>query len=171
MSIVPNFDNDSSEGRKIAFICTKGNLDMAYPALIMGNAALGEGIECHFFFSFWGFDMIMPSRAGNLQFSPAGNTAMHLPGSDIHMPQSMAPLPGMTAMATKMLKKEFEKLDIPSVSEFLDIITASGGQLWACKLSADMNGVTEKDLRDDVSGIINATDFIIMAEGAQIIFI
>lgn len=170
MSIVPNFDSQN-EGRKIVFICTKGNLDMAYPALIMGNAALGEGIECHFFFSFWGFDMIMPSRADKLQFSPAGNTAMHLPGSDIHMPQSMAPLPGMTAVATKMLKNEFEKLGIPTVSEFLDIITASGGQLWACKLSADMNGVTEADLRPDVNGIINAADFINIAEGAQVIFI
>ena len=171
MTIVPNFDDSANEGRKICFICTKGNLDMAYPALIMGNAALGEGIETHFFFSFWGFDLIIPSRAEKLQFSPAGNTAMHLPGMEAHFPQSMSLIPGVTHFATHMLKNEFKKLDVPPVSEFLDLITGAGGQLWGCKLSADMYGVTEKDLRDDVNAIITATQFIEISAGAQIIFI
>jgi peroxiredoxin family protein len=171
MSFIPNFNDDSNDGRKIAFICTKANLDMAYPALIMGNAALGEGVEVDIFFSFWGFDLIMKSRQDNLKFNPAGNTGMHLPGSDAHFPQSMSLLPGMTAMATWMLKREFDKLDVPPVSEFLDIITASGGRLWGCKLSADMYGVEEKDLRDDVGGIITAADFIEIAKGAQVIFV
>jgi peroxiredoxin family protein len=82
-AIVPKFDSEDSN-RKLAIICSKGNLDMAYPGLIMGNAALGEGIETLFFFTFWGFDMITKSRMYNLQFSPAGNTAMHLPGRDAH---------------------------------------------------------------------------------------
>ena len=170
-SVIPNFDDDGQEGRKIAFICSKGNLDMAYPALILANAALGEGVECHLFFTFWGFDLIMKSRMHNLQFSPAGNAAMHLPVGDVHLPQSLAPLPGMTAMATKMLKKQIADLDIPEVPDFLDQVVAAGGQLWACRLSADMNHVSEEDLRDDLSGIINASDFIEMTNGAQIIFI
>ena len=171
MSIVPNFDDSASEGRKICFICTKGTLDMAYPALIMGNAALGEGIETHFFFSFWGFDLIIPSRAETRQFSPAGNTAMHLPGMEAHFPQSMSLIPGVTHFATHMLKNEFKKLDVPPVGEFLDLITAAGGQLWGCKLTADMYGIEKKDLREDVNDIITAADFIEIAEGAQIIFI
>ena len=169
--VVPNFDDDAQEGRKIAFICSKGNLDMAYPALILANAALGEGIETHLFFTFWGFDMIMKNRMNDLQFSPAGNSAMHLPIGDIHLPQSLAPMPGMTAMATKMLKKQIADLDIPEVPDFLDQIVAAGGHLWACRLSADMNSVTDSDLRDDMDGIINASDFIEMTNGAQIIFI
>ena len=60
---------------------------------------------------------------------------------------------------------------MPPVTEFLDLLNASGGQFWACKLSADMNGVTEKDLRDDVNAIITAADFIEMTGDAQIIFI
>ena len=43
MTIVPNFGDDDATDRKLAIICSKGNLDMAYPALILGNAALGEG--------------------------------------------------------------------------------------------------------------------------------
>ncbi len=75
--IVPSFDDDVATDRKIAIICSKGNLDMAYPGLIIANAALGEGIETHLFFTFWGFDMIVKSRMHDLQFSPVGNTAMH----------------------------------------------------------------------------------------------
>ncbi|MEI2718379.1 MAG: DsrE/DsrF/DrsH-like family protein [Candidatus Nanopelagicales bacterium] len=171
MTIVPNFGDDEATDRKLAIICSKGNLDMAYPALILGNAALGEGVETHLFFTFWGFDMITKSRMNDLQFSPAGNTAMHLPGRDTHLPQALAPVPGMTAMATKMLKKQIADLGVPEVPEFLDQIVAAGGHLWACRLSADMNNLTDSDLRDDIEGIINASDFIELTDGAQLLFI
>lgn len=169
-AIVPNFGPDNTD-RKLAIICSKGNLDMAYPGLILANAALGEGVETMIFFTFWGFDMITKSRMHNLQFSPAGNTAMHLPGSDMHIPQAIMPAPGMTAMATKMLKKQIADLGVPEVPDFLDQIVAAGGHLWACRMSADMNKLTETDLRDDVEGIINASDFIEMTDGAQFLFI
>ena len=171
MAIVPDFGSSSAEGRKLAIICSKGNLDMAYPGLILGNAALGEGLEVDLFFTFWGFDMIMPSRADEMAFSPAGNAAMRLPIGDLRMPQALAPAPGMTAMATRMLKKQIADLGVPTVPDFLDQIVASGGRLWACRMSADMFHVTEEDLRDDLSGIINAATFIEMTDGAQILFI
>ena len=166
--IVPNFDDDATD-RKLAIICSKGNLDMAYPGLILGNAALGEGIETHLFFTFWGFDMITKSRMNDLQFSPAGNAAMHLPGSDRHLPQALAP--AMTGMATKMLKKQIADLGVPEVPDFLDQVVAAGGHLWACRLSADMMKISDADLRDDVEGIISAADFIEKTAGAQLLFI
>ena len=163
-AIVPHFETDAGAGRKIAFICSKGNLDMAYPALILANAALGEGAEVHLFFTFWGFDMINKKTMGDLKFTMLGNTATH-------MPQGLGGLPGMTAMATSRLKKSIADLDVPEVPEFLEQIVASGGHLWACRLSADMNHLTKDDLYDDVEGIISATDFIEITEGAQLLFI
>jgi peroxiredoxin family protein len=163
-AIVPNFDNEVGAGRKIAFICSKGNLDMAYPGLILANAALGEGAEVHLFFTFWGFDMINKKTMGDLKFTMLGNTATH-------MPQGLGGLPGMTAMATSRMKKSLDDLDIPEVPAFLEQIVASGGHLWACRLSADMNKLTEADLYDDVEGIISASDFIEITDGAQVIFI
>jgi len=162
--IVPSFGDDVVTDRKLAIICSKGNLDMAYPGLILGNAALGEGVETHFFFTFWGFDMITKSRMNNLKFTPVGNTATH-------MPMGLTPMPGMTQMATKQMKKSMADLDIPEVPDFLDQIVASGGHLWACRLSADMNKLTGADLYDEVEGIISASDFIEMTEGAQLLFI
>ena len=163
-AIVPNFAAAGDSGRKLAIICSKGSLDMAYPGLILTNAALGEGIEVHLFFTFWGFDMITKKTMGNLQFTMLGNTATH-------MPQGLGGLPGMTAMATTKLKKTIADLDIPEVPDFLEQIVASGGHLWACRLSADMNKLTETDLYDDVEAIISASDFIEMTDGAQLLFI
>jgi peroxiredoxin family protein len=162
--MVPNFDDESTGERKLAIICSKGTLDMAYPGLILGNAALGEGIETHLFFTFWGFDMINKKTQGSLKATLLGNTAMHLP-------QGLGGIPGMTHLATSQLKKAIAELDIPEVPDFLDQIVASGGHLWACRLSADMNHLTEADLRDDIEGIISATDFIEMTAGAQLLFI
>jgi predicted peroxiredoxin len=93
-----------------------------------------------------------------------GNTATH-------MPQGLGGLPGMTALATSKLKKAIADLDVPDVPEFLEQIVASGGHLWACRLSADMNHLGLADLDDDVEGIISASDFIEKTDGAQLLFI
>ena len=170
-AIVPNFDDETPTGRKLAIICSKGNLDMAYPGLILANAALGEGVETHLFFTFWGFDMITKSRMNDLKFSPVGNTAMHMPVGDVRVPQALAPLPGMQPMATKMIKKQIADLGVPEVPDFLEQIVASGGHLWACRMSADMMHLDMDDLYDGVEAIINASDFIEKTDGAQLLFI
>jgi len=162
-AIVPNFD-DTTAGRKLAIICSKGNLDMAYPGLVLANAALGEGVETHLFFTFWGFDMITKSRMGDLKFTLLGNTATH-------MPQGLGGVPGMTALATRQMKKQIADIGVPDVPEFLGQIVASGGHLWACRMSADMMHLSKADLCDDVEGIINAADFIEKTDGAQLLFI
>jgi peroxiredoxin family protein len=162
--IVPMFDAPEAQGRKLAIICSKGNLDMAYPGLILANAALGEGVETHLFFTFWGFDMINRKTSGHLKFTMLGNTATHLP-------QGLGGIPGMTHLATSQMKKAIADLDVPEVPDFLDQIVASGGHLWACRMSADMQHLTEADLRDDVEGIISASDFIELTDGAQLLFI
>jgi peroxiredoxin family protein len=161
--VVPSFD-DVQTGRTLAIICSKGSLDMAYPGLIMANAALGEGVETHLFFTFWGLDMINKKTMGDLKMTMLGNTATHLP-------QGLGGLPGMTAVATARMKKSIAELDVPEVPDFLDQIVASGGHLWGCRMSADMNKFTEADLRDDVEAIISASDFIDKTEGAQLLFI
>ena len=163
-AIVPSFDSEAGPGRKLAIICSKGSLDMAYPGLILANAALGEGVEVHMFFTFWGFDMINKKTMGDLKFTMLGNTATH-------MPQGLGGIPGMTGMATSKLKKSIADLDVPEVPEFLEQIVASGGHLWACRMSADMNHLTKDDLYDEVEDIISATDFIEKTEGAQLLFI
>ncbi|GAA0815597.1 DsrE/DsrF/DrsH-like family protein [Spirilliplanes yamanashiensis] len=162
-AVIPDFDGGTA-GRKLAIICSKGNLDMAYPGLVLANAALGEGVETHLFFTFWGFDMITKSRMRDLKFTPLGNTATHLP-------QGLGGLPGMTAVATRQMKRQIAEAGVPEVPEFLAQIADSGGHLWACRMSADMLHLDEGDLCAEVEGIISAADFIEKTDGAQLLFI
>ncbi|MCO6451783.1 MAG: DsrE/DsrF/DrsH-like family protein [Caldilineales bacterium] len=167
-------DNDT---RHIAFICSKGDLDMAYPALVMGWAALGNGIDVTIFFTFWGMDMIRKSRIDHLQIAPVGNTAMKMSmmgfkGNDnLGIPNILGMLPGMTGFATKLMKDKMESLDVPPVSEYLEMLVDAGANLYACKMSVDMMGLKEEDFIDGVQSIVTAGDFMDMTEGAQIIFI
>jgi peroxiredoxin family protein len=161
--IVPDFGDDA-EDRKIAFVCSKGTLDMAYPALIMASGALEQGIETHIFFTFWGMEMINKKTMGNLKFTPVGNTATH-------MPMAITPLPGVTTMATKRMRKQMEELEIPDVPTFLSHLKDMGCHLWACKLSVDMFDLEEDDMTDDLNGVLNVGDFMEIIKGAQTMFI
>ncbi|MBK7822382.1 MAG: DsrE/DsrF/DrsH-like family protein [Tessaracoccus sp.] len=165
--------------RKMVFICSKGNLDMAYPALIMGNAALGEGIEVEYFFTFWGLDIVDLRTMDSLKFSFGGNTAMHMPQLErlkgglgaVSIPQGLAALPGVTTASTAMMKKMMAGMDIPSVPEMIDHVVAMGAKLWACQLSVDMMQLKKANLHPGVLAVISAADFIEKSEGAQIVFI
>jgi len=163
------------EQSKVAFICSKGNLDMAYPALVMGWAALGNGIDVTLFFTFWGLDLIRKDRQDKLQIPPIGNASMKMdmmgvPGN-IGIPQWMGGLPGMTAFATKLMKDKMEKLEVPAVPEYMQMLVDAGANLYACKMSVDMFGLDEDDFVEGVQGIVTAGDFFDMTEGAQIVFI
>lgn len=162
-AIVPDF-GDEAEERKMAFVCSKGTLDMAYPAMIMASGALEQGVETHIFFTFWGMDMINKATSGHLKFTPVGNTATH-------MPQALTPLPGMTTMATHRMRKQLEELDIPDVPSFLTHLSDMGCHLWACKLSVDMFDLDDDDMIDELDGVLNVSDFIELIDGAQTMFI
>jgi peroxiredoxin family protein len=150
--------------RKLAIICSKGSLDMAYPGLVLANAARMMGIECDLFFTFWGMDIITKTKVDNLKVVPVGNPAMH-------MPQMVGGLPGMTDLATNMMKKEIDKLDMPPVGEFLEMIHDSGAGVYACQMASEMMHLDREMLVDEVDDIIGAMEFLERAEGAQIMFI
>src|SRR5512135_3219182 len=136
----------TEQSRKVAFICSKVDLDMAYPALIMGWAALGNGIDVTIFFTFWGMDMIRKSRQDHLELAPVGNTAMKLSMMGIKadnagIPNILGMLPGMTAFATKLMKDKMAKLQVPPIGEYLQMMIDGGAKLYACKMSVDMKGL------------------------------
>ncbi|CAN5494557.1 DsrE/DsrF/DrsH-like family protein [soil metagenome] len=166
----------SEETRKVAFICSKGTLDMAYPALIMGWAALGNGIDVTVFFTFWGMDMITKDRVDHLELAPVGNTSMKMSMMGMHtgnlgIPNILGVLPGMTAFATKLMKDKIAALEVPPVGEFLQMMADGGAKLYACKMSVDLMDLKKEDFIDGVQAIVTAADFMDMTEGAQIIFI
>lgn len=165
-----------ADDRKIAFICSKGSLDMAYPALVMGWAALGNGIDVTIFFTFWGMDMINKHRVDHLELAPVGNPSMKMSmmgidAGNLGIPNLAGVLPGMTAVATSLMKDKMKKLEVPPVREYLQMLVDAGAHLYACKMSVDMMGLTKDDFVEGVQAIVTAGDFMDMTDGAQIIFI
>ncbi len=151
---------------KMMFILSKATIENVYAAFVMANGARMEGIEAEIFFTFFGLEAIQKKKLEHLHVATVGNPAMHIP-------TMIGGLPGMEAFATKMMKKEMEKLDMPPVDEFLEILAASGVKLWGCKLAVDMFHLEEKDLIDDLDGILTIGDFYNKADqdGTQILFI
>ena len=150
--------------QKLSIICSKGSLDMAYPGLILANAARMSGVEADLFFTFWGLDIINKKKIDHLHLTFVGNPS-------IPVPAMLAGLPGMEGFATTMMKKEMEKLDIPPVSEMIEILDDSGAKLYACQLTMDMFKLEKDDLVPKVTDVISAMDFMDLAANSQIIFI
>ncbi len=151
----------SDDNRHVAFICSKGNLDMAYPALVMGWAALGNGIDVTIFFTFWGMDMINKNRVDHLEIAPVGNTSMKMTmmgvkTGNLGIPNVLGVFPGMTAFATKLMKDKMEKLEVPPVREYLQMLADAGAKLYACKMSVDMMDLSMEDFVEGVEAIVTA---------------
>jgi peroxiredoxin family protein len=149
---------NKGEIKKMMIILSKGTLENVYAAFVLANGARTEGIEAEMFFTFFGLEAIHKKKLEHLHVATVGNPAMH-------MPTMLGGLPGVEALATSMMKKEMEKIDMPGILEFLDILTASGVKLWACKLAMDMFHYTKEDLYEGVNAVITVGDFYKQSEG------
>jgi peroxiredoxin family protein len=148
---------------KVAIVISKGSLEGIYPALIMANGARMEGIEADLFFTFFGLDAIRKDRFEKIKVATVGNPGMHLP-------TWIGAIPGFSWLATRMMKQHMEKIDIPPVPEFIELISDSGVRLYACKATVDMFGLTVDDFVPQVDGIISVGEFYEKAAGGQIVF-
>lgn len=156
--------NTPATSRKVAIICSKGSLDMAYPGLILANAARMMGIDAVLFFTFWGMDIIRTRTVDRLHAGVVGN-----PGA--HMPAMIAGLPGMEGLATHMMKKKIAAIDVPTVREMLSDLADAGAELYACQLAMEMMDIKREELIPQVTDVITAMEFFEKSEGAQVIFI
>lgn len=144
--------------KKMMLILSKATIDNVYACFVLANGARMEGIEAEIFFTFFGLEAIQKKKIESLHVATVGNPGMHIP-------TMLGGLPGMEALASKMMKKEMEKLDMPEVGEFLEMLSASGAKLWACKLAMDMFHVTKEDLVDEIDDVITVGDFYDKASG------
>ena len=156
----------NGEIKKMMFILSKATLENVYAAFVMANGARMEGIEAEIFFTFFGLEAIHNKKLEHLHIATVGNPALH-------MPTMFGGLPGVEALATSMMKKEMEKVDMPEIGEFLDILSASGVKLWACKLAVDMFHYKREDFYEGIEDIITIGDFYKRSkgEGVHMLFI
>ncbi len=157
--------------KKVCIICAKGTIEDVYATLVMSNGAVMEGMEAKVFFTFFGLDAITKKQMKKLHTATVGNPAMRMPGG-LPFPSIMGIIPGVEAGVSAMMKSQMEKLDIPPVDEFLEMITAGGGEIYACKLAMDMFKLEKDDLWEGVDSVLTVGEFYEMCDGesTQIIF-
>jgi peroxiredoxin family protein len=147
---------------KVSIVISKGSLEGIYPGLIMANGARMEGIEADLFFTFFGLDAIRKDRFEKIKVATVGNPGMHLP-------TWLGAIPGMSWLATKLMQRQIEKIDIPPIPEFIELLGDSGVRLYACKATVDMFGLTMEDFVPEVEEIISVGEFYEKSAEGQII--
>jgi len=148
---------------KVSIIISKGSLDGIYPGLIMANGARAEGIEANLFFTFFGLDAIHRKRHEHIKVATVGN-----PG--LHVATWLGGFPGMSSVLTHVMEKQIAELDIPSIPEFVEMISDTGAGMYACKASVDLFKMEKSDFIDQVDDIITVGEFYEQAAGGHIIF-
>lgn len=154
---------DEEKIKKVSIIISKGSLEGVYPGLIMANGARMMGIETNLFFTFFGLNTIVKSKMDNIKVATVGNPAMGIPSL-------IGILPGMSTMATNMMKKQMEELDIPPIPEFIEMISDAGGKIYACLATVEMFKLKKEDFCDQMDSILTVGDFYNLSAGGQIIF-
>ena len=148
---------------KVSIIVSKGSLEDILPGLIMANGARAEGIEANLFFTFFGLDAVTKKRYEHIKVAAVGNPGLHLA-------TLAGAIPGVSRLLTAYMNRKMDKLDIPRIPEFLELIADTGAGLYGCKATCDMFGLTEDDLIDQVKGIITVGEFYDLAAGGEIIY-
>lgn len=161
--VVENVTSKPATIEKVSIIISRGSLEGVYPGLIMANGARAEGIEADLFFTFFGLDAINKQRCEHIKVATVGNPGLHLA-------TWLGGFPGISSAMTRYFGSKMEKLDIPPIPEFVEMIADTGAQLYACKASVDLFGMSKDDFIPQVADIITVGEFYEKAAGGQIVF-
>jgi len=153
------FVPQSEDRKKLLIVCSKGTLDMAFPPLMMATSAAALDWEVHLYFTFWGMDIV--TNAKSLKISPLGNPSMGIPNI-------LSIIPGMTSVATYMMKKKMRETGMPTFERLIKMAKQGGVIFHACSPTMKLSGVTKEDLIPECDDIIGAATFIDMAGEADV---
>ena len=137
---------------RAAFICVKDTIDGAYPSLVLGINAARQDMVSKIFYSFMGLNLVLKGGVDRAKFFPPG---------------VMGAIPGMSTIATGMMKKKIDKANIPSLGELQEMAQIEGVELIACKMTIDMMEIDESKL---IEGAVvwTAEDFLKYAKDCKI---
>lgn len=149
--------------KRLLIVCSKGTLDMAFPPFMMATTAAAMDWDVHLYFTFWGMDIVTNNKALNI--SPVGNPSLGIPNF-------IGMLPGMTSVATWMMKRKMKESNMPTIESLIDMAKKSGVKFHACSPTMKLSGITKDDLIPQCDDIIGAATFIDLAsEDAVTIFV
>jgi peroxiredoxin family protein len=141
-----------AEKERAGFICVKDTIDGAYPSLVLAINAARQGMESKIFYSFMGRKLVMEGGFDRAKFFPPG---------------VMGAIPGMSKVATGMMKRKIEKANIPSLADLQEMAQIEGVELIACKMTVDMMEINEDKLIEGVT-VWTAEEFLAYSKECKI---
>ena len=156
-------EKETRRKRLAIAVVSKGTIETAYAALILATTAAALDMEAGVYFSFFGLNILKKGNQDSLKVVPLGNPAM-----PVAMPNIVSVLPGMTALATLMMKREIKKKKIATIPELMQIALETGVKLWPCQMAMDMFNLKKEDLIDGLPDPVGAATFLEYAGEADI---
>ncbi|GKT09612.1 DsrE/DsrF/DrsH-like family protein [Desulforhabdus sp. TSK] len=141
-----------SSPESCTFICSRDTLDGAYPALVLAINARRLGMEATVFYTFMGINIVRRGGAAKCRFIPPG---------------PMGAIPGMASVATRMMKKQIDEAEIPTVEELMEVAQLEGVKFVACRMTMDMMKLSAEDLMEGIE-IQTAEDYLKHARSCKI---
>jgi len=127
--------------KKMAIIASKANLADAYPPFILASTAAAMDYEVSIFFTFFGLNLLKKKGLKKVKITPVGETAMPMP-----IPQIIGAMPGMTGMATYMMKSWMKKANVATLDQLRDACIEAGVTLIACQMTMDVMKIKKEEL-------------------------
>jgi peroxiredoxin family protein len=157
-------EDRTTHDSRLLVILSKGTMDMVYPAFMIATTGATMGKEVHMFFTFWGMDVLNKKKVSSLKVASVGNPGMP-------MPNILGMIPGMTSMATSMMRGKIAKAKVPSIPDMIKTAKELGVKIHACSTTLEVMGISKETMIPEVDDIVGAATMLELGEGGQIIFI
>jgi len=134
----------------MSIIVTKGSLDWAYPPFILSTTAAAMGLDGTRFVTFYGLRLLVKKM--DLKVTPLGNAAMKMPmmGGHMVMPNLVAAIPGVDAMASKMMKNLIKKNGVATIPELRDLAVEADVRMIGCQMTMDLFDYSADDMIEGI---------------------
>ena len=140
------------EKEKMVIIAASGDLDKAWPVLILATTGAAYGMDVTVFFTFWGLGILKKPEVG-------------VTGDDWRQKMMSALRPGSKSLklstlnfgglGAKMMEGLADDNNVASVQELLELSQDLGVKLWPCQMTMDLMGLSLDDMipgLDDPAG-------------------
>ncbi|MEW6386597.1 MAG: DsrE/DsrF/DrsH-like family protein [Thermodesulfobacteriota bacterium] len=132
---------DPARPKRVALIASKGTMDLAYPPLLLATTAAALEMEAAVFFTLYGLNIVKKKTSKRLRVPSLGNPALPVP-----VPNIIGVLPGMTRLATWMMRDWMKKGGLPNIPDLLLMAQENGVRLIVCQMSLEVLGVRREEM-------------------------
>lgn len=162
----PLSDEETPESDKMVIIAASGDLDKAWPVMILATTGAAYGMDVTIFFTFWGLSILKHPDSGitgeDWRQKMLGVFRKGSPGK---LGLSTMNFGGMGA---KMMKDLADSNNVASVQELLEMAQDMGVKLWPCQMTMDLMGLTTDDMIEGLDKPAGAGSAIALMKDASI---